>query len=312
MNCRDVRDMADAVLHDATYAEQSGDEIQRHLETCRSCRAEVGARRRLQRSLHTAFERSADLQPSREFVARLREQLRERAVDEPPRRTMASRWLALAASVALAIGLSGVVFLNRSTGAVDTLAQDAIGDHENCALKFRLVRAPIPLEEAAQRFDNAYRLLLSAPPNEISAPGGLAQVVERHSCVYQARRFGHVILRYRGRAVSLLVTANDAAPAAAAAAAEEWAPHLIGNSVSGLSVVSVRGPDHSVLLVSDLSPRELTELSNAVSVPLAEQLQSERKLAASDKVALLSSDALWGICLRPNGWAPGPSAPQTN
>jgi hypothetical protein len=293
MNCRDVRDMPD-VLHDTPSAEQPSDEIRRHLDTCGSCRTELDARRKLRRSLQTAFDRSVDLQPSKDFVARLRKQLRETAVYEPPRRTMSSRWLALAASLALAVGLGGVVFLNRSTQAVDAMAQDAIGDHQNCALKFRLVRAPIPLEEAAQKFDAGYRLLLSAPPDEISTPGGLAQVVERHSCVYQNRRFGHVILRYRGRVVSLLVTANDAVPAAAA---PEWAPHLIGNSVSGLSVVSVRGSDHSVLLVSDLNDRELKELSNAVSVPLAQRLQSDHKLTESGHFASLRSNEICGLSL---------------
>ena len=34
----------------------------------------------------------------------------------------------------------------------------------------------MPLEEAARRFDSAYRLLLSAPPDDISTPEGLARV----------------------------------------------------------------------------------------------------------------------------------------
>jgi hypothetical protein len=45
--------------------------------------------------------------------------------------------------------------------------------------------------------DPNYRLLLSAPPDDISTPDGPVRVVERHSCAYGAHRFGHVILQYR-------------------------------------------------------------------------------------------------------------------
>jgi hypothetical protein len=84
---------------------------------------------------------------------------------------------------------------------------------------------PVPLEEAAQRFDSAYRLLLSAPPDDISTPNGPANVVERHSCAYGARRFGHVILQYRGRVVSLLMTGNGGATGAAEGCRRDSACH---------------------------------------------------------------------------------------
>jgi hypothetical protein len=129
----------------------------------------------------------------------------------------------------------------------------------------------VPLEEAARRFDSAYRLLLSAPPDDISTPGGPARVVDRHSCAYDGRRFGHVVLQYRGRVVSLLMTANQ--EAAGAAEAADAIPHLIGRPMNGLSVVSVNGTHHAILLVSDLESMELTQLSRAVSVPLAQRLE---------------------------------------
>ena len=67
----------------------------------------------------------------------------------------------LAAGVVLAVGVSGAIFMTHSKGPVDALARDAIGDHWNCALKNRKVRTPVPLEEAAQRFDSVYRVLLT-------------------------------------------------------------------------------------------------------------------------------------------------------
>ena len=284
MNCRDVREVADSFLCDELLTE-TNHEILRHLDTCPSCRTEMDSRRRLRGSLHDAFDRAPELQPRAEFMNRLRDQLREAAAHEHRSKILFRRWFALAAGVVLVAGLAATVVLNRSLAPADAIARDAIGDHRNCALKFRLVRTPIPLEEAAQRFDSAYRVLLSAPPDDISTPGGTARVVERHSCAYGARRFGHVVMQYRGRVVSLLVTANEGESGAAEAV--DAIPHLIGRPMNGLTVVSVAGPHHSILLVSDLASAELAELSRAVSVPLAERLEVGLFPADHDTLAAL-------------------------
>ncbi len=269
MNCRDVREVADSFLCEELLTE-TNHEILRHLETCPSCRTEIDARRRLRGALRIAFNRAPDLQPAGEFPDRLREHLRQAAVHRHRSWMFSSRWLALAAGLVLAAGITTAVLLTRSSAPAEALARDAIGDHRNCALKYRLVKTPVPLEEAAQRFDSAFRLLLNAPPDDISTPDGPARVVERHSCEYGAHRFGHVILQYRGRVVSMLVTANDRTAADAESAAA--IPHVIGQPLDGLSVVSVNGSRHAVMLVSDLEKNELTQLARIVSVPLVERL----------------------------------------
>jgi hypothetical protein len=283
MNCRDVREVADSFLCDELLTE-TNHEILRHLDSCASCRAEIDARRRLRDALHSAFDRAPDLQPSPEFIDRLRGQLRDAAAHEHRSWTFSGRWFAIAAGLLLAVGLAAAV-LSRRPSSSEVLAQDAIGDHRNCALKFRLVRAPIPLEEAARRYDDSFRLLLTAPPDEVSAPGGDARVLERHSCAYGVRRFGHVVLRYQGHVVSLLVTADDGSTSAADTA--RAVPHLIGRPIEGLSVVSVNGSRHAILLVSDLDSAELTQLSRAVSVPLAQRLSAHLTAADHDTVASL-------------------------
>jgi hypothetical protein len=273
MNCRDVREVADSFLCEELLTE-TNHEILRHLEGCPSCRKEIEARRRLRGALRIAFDRAPELQPAGEFAGRLRNQLRQAAVHKRRAWVFSAGWLALAAGLVLAAGVTAAVFLDRSAVRVGALAQDAVGDHRNCALTYRLVRTPVPLEEAAQRFDSAYRLLISAPPDDIPTPDGPARVIERHSCEYGAHRFGHVILQYRGRVVSLLVTANDRATAAPESAAA--IPHLIGRPVDGLSVVSVNGSRHAIMLVSDLERTELTQLARIVSLPLVERLADAR------------------------------------
>jgi len=269
MNCRDVREVADSFLCEQLLTE-TNHEILRHLDTCPSCRTEIDARRRLRSALRSAFNRAPELQPAGEFADRLRDELRHASAQRRRSWTLSGRWFALAAGLVLATGMIAAFLLNRSLAPVDALAQDAIGDHRNCALKYRLARAPVPLEEAAEQFDSAYRLLLSAPPDDISTPDGPVRVVERHSCEYGAHRFGHVILQYRGRVVSLLVTANGRSMAAAESI--EAVPRVVGRPVDGLSVVSMNGSRHAVLLVSDLENRELTQLAGFVSLPVVQRL----------------------------------------
>ena len=91
---------------------------------------------------------------------------------------------------------------------------------------------------------------------------------ERHSCAFGSRRFGHLVMEYHGRVVSLLMTANDEG---ARGAETDEIPHLIGRPMNGLSVMSVDGAHHAILLVSDLSSIELAQVARAVSMPLAQR-----------------------------------------
>ena len=266
MNCRDVRDLADSFLCEELLTE-TNHEILRHLEGCPPCRAELDQRRRLRSTLRAAFERAPELQPSTSFQARLRHRLQDASLAPPRSRALSRRWFALAAGIVLAIGAAGVTFVKRPPAPADALARDAVGDHQNCALKYRLVRMPVPLEEAAQRFDSAYRLLLNAPPDQLSTPGGLLRVNDRHSCAFGSRRFGHVVMEYHGRVVSLLMTAKDEE---AHGAETDAIPHLIGRPMNGLSVMSVDGAHHAILLVGDLNSTDLAQVAKAVSMPLAQ------------------------------------------
>jgi len=267
MNCRDVRVIADSFLCEELLTE-TNHEILRHLETCPSCRTEIDARRRLRTALRDAFSRASELRSSAEFQNRLRARLRHASVRGTGLRSLSWRWFALAAGLVLAVGVTGIVLMKQPVDPTEVLARDAVGDHQNCALQYRLVRMPVPLEEAAQQFDSAYRLLVSAPPDDIPTPEGPARVTERHSCAYGAHRFGHVIMQYRGRVVSLLMAATGVA----GDAGQDAIPHLIGRPMNGLSVVAVNGTDHAILLVGDLDRTALAQLSRAVSVPLARRL----------------------------------------
>src|SRR4029078_798976 len=98
MNCLDVREIADSFLCEELLTE-TNHEILRHLDACPSCRTEIDPRRPLRGALSTAFNRAPHLQPSGEFGDRLRDRLRQAAVDKPRAWTFSGRWLAPAAAV---------------------------------------------------------------------------------------------------------------------------------------------------------------------------------------------------------------------
>ena len=268
MQCRDVRELGDSFLSEELLTE-TNHEILRHLDTCPACRAEIDSRRALRASLRGAFDRAAALKPDAAFERRLRETLRDAAAQEQRSGSALRRWLALAAALLIVVGAAGAAAA-RSRIAIGALARDAAGDHRNCALHFTLAERPVALTEAAQRYDATYRVLQTFPPVEVATASGVARVLERHSCEYGGRRFAHIVLRYRGAVVSLVVTARDARSPV------RWAdlitPARRDSRFGDLSVISLRTGGHLIAVVGDLGQPELATLADAIAGPLAAQL----------------------------------------
>ncbi|HEX7798688.1 MAG TPA: hypothetical protein VF456_30215 [Vicinamibacterales bacterium] len=268
MKCRDVQRLGEWPT-DGDPA-SIGQELGSHLATCILCREELAAQRRLRTSLRTAFDRAVELGPTPDFAGRLRRQLSEGAAITARQRGLPRQWLALAAVLIVLVGLGASKILYRMAPVTNRLASDAAGDHWNCALKFRLIRKPVPLEEAARRFDPAFRLFLGQPPDTISTHVGEATVTERHSCAFDEHRFAHVILRYQGHVVSLLLTAMDAN-------AEHGSDAI---AVGGFTVLTAPAADHVLLLVSDLTRADLEPLAEVMSNLLVPQIK------AADSISL--------------------------
>jgi hypothetical protein len=144
--------------------------------------------------------------------------------------------------------------------ATDALARAAVGDHRDCALQFRLTEKPIALEEAAQRYGAAYRVLEDLPPDDVMTAVGPARVLERHACVYDGRRFAHIVFEYRGERVSLMMTAAGEVGSSAAA------------RVDGMNVASFRAGRQIVFIAGDVSAGDLALLTDAVAGPLGREL----------------------------------------
>lgn len=272
MECRDVREMGDSYVVDELLTE-TNHEILRHLETCPRCRADIADRRALRVAVRRAFHRAPELAPSAEFTTQLRATLQHAAITAKPRRGLKlSRWFAVAAIVLLAVTV-GLAYRGREwVTATAALARAAVGDHRYCALTFQLAERPISLEDAAQRYGAMYGVLENAPPDDVPTIRGAAHVLERHACVYDGRRFAHVVLDYGGSRVSLLVTASPEGIPIAVPEAARLARH--DARIDSMSVVSVRTARYTIFLVGDLGQAELARLANAVAEPLARQLSA--------------------------------------
>lgn len=259
MECRDVRELADSFVAEELLTE-TNHEMQRHLDSCPACRAEIDGRRRVRDALRTAIGRADRLAPRPEFVAALQRQLRTASGVRARRSTVLRRWLALAATVLLAVS-AGVLY--RFRGGADDLARSAVGDHRNCALHFRLAERPISLDEAAQRYGAMYRIVQQLPPAVVTTNAGTARVLERHACVYAGRRFAHIVLEYRHTRVSVMVTTADRSGGGG---------RLPPRSVDGMPLVSVTAGRQIVFIAGEVSADEMTALANAINEPLTRAL----------------------------------------
>lgn len=290
MQCRDFREVADSYLGDELLVETNHD-VLRHLESCADCRRELAARRDLRYKLRAAFAHDSQRQMSEDFAGRLRGQLRTL----PPRRVSShaaarrGAWLALAACLLLATTF-GLSALRRQAGeptqlsvseqsgvsvgdkpdspvtpnsqgtwrtVMAALSERAAGDHRHCAIKFRLAEKPIALDEAGRKYDRAYVNLAQTVLSQQAGGAGRMEILDAHSCVFEGRRFGHIVLKYQNHVVSLLVTDLEGPEnrlAGASSGSTGTAQQLITSARrDGYEVSSFETARHAVFVVSDLS-----------------------------------------------------------
>ncbi len=257
MQCREVRQLAEAFVSEQLLVETTH-AIVAHLERCPGCRTEVEGLRRLRAASRSAFANTPGLAPRPEFLAALNQRLRTEAGRRPARGT---RWLAVAASLLLVAGL-GFGLRERSLSNLSALLHAAVGDHRFCALDFKLAEPPITLEEAAGRFGEFHRRLETVEPSATTLSRGPLRIIERHSCVFEGRRFAHIVLGYQGQAVSLLITDDPGV----------WTLPSSWPVTDGFHAAAFRESQHVVFVVSALGDDAVQEVAAAMSGPVARAL----------------------------------------
>ena len=295
MQCRDFREVADSYLSDELLVETNHDVIA-HLEACGDCRRELAARRETRTILRTSFAKAEELQMPYEFASRLHSELRAAAPSGSISLNMLPRAWLIAAVVIIAMTLGVIAVWQRQrvqttsqvadkrepqhTAAVKPsdgqprqvdingdvnailarMSELAAGDHRDCAIGHRLPDRPIPLEEAGRKYDRAYLDLTKAV---LSRRGDFNQVIEvvmAHACVFRGHWFGHIVVRHRGRLVSLLVTKLEDSSGMMTAKEKfpkDSAAQVIACSTTGgFQISCFRTAQHGVFVVSDLEEGE--------------------------------------------------------
>ena len=317
MQCRDFREIADSYLSDELLVE-TNHEVFSHLEACADCRRELAARREVRSRLREAFANAPGLGIGKEFAARLHAQLRATALNESQALAFGrGAWLAAIAACLVVAATFGLMAIQRQqqaaalsaktaeaqrentreTGtrqaqsppdarvAVNTvmagMSRIATGDHRNCAVEHRLAEAPISLEEAGQRYDRAYINLARAVTSRLEQASEL-EFIGAHACIFEGRRFGHVVLKRHGRLVSLLVTDLERPAALAGQATAEPNPQrqiISCSEAEGYQVSCFETARHAVFIVSDLSESENLAVARALAPSISEHIARAEGLA---------------------------------
>ena len=282
MDCRELKAMMDSYISDELLIE-TNHEVLRHLENCAACRGEMAARRSLKTQLRNAVKSSDEMQIDLVFYSRTAATLKDTALrpDSWERLTsgfLTTRLLTVGVTCLFLISVGSIIWLTRtqdkafnaSNTSTDIakvvlapwagMTKLAVGDHENCAVEYNLKEDPITLDEAATKFgaynkdmDKVAMAAFKAEP-QVSAD---TEFIESHSCIYEGRRFAHIVVRHKGRVVSLLVTDTDLAPGN-----DEVQTAKVGDSLSAAGFLA---GGHAVFVVSQLAETENATLAKAVA-----------------------------------------------
>jgi hypothetical protein len=293
MQCRDFRELADAHLDEELLVETSQG-VLRHLEQCAVCRRELAARRAVSAQLRRSFAELPEHQPSPAFATRLHANLRASALVES-RVRFRLPWGVLAAACLLLVSFVGWRWLRlppkpeptaqtepqsvpskTPAGYENLLAEvdeKAVGAHHDCGVEHRPPEAPISLADAAERHDAAYRNLMETL--QTSLERGRYELLESHSCVWQGRRFAHIVLREHGVVVSLLVT--DLKPYYNAAGPTADTVHC--HSLKGYQVAYLETARYIALIISTLPEEDNKTIARNLSTALRQHLIEAEKTA---------------------------------
>ncbi len=301
MQCREFEEIAGSYLKDELLVETNHD-VLKHVETCPACRRELAARRETNAQLRRAFDTAPEFQLRPGFAFQLRNKLKAETLGKREASfsfftaMMRPQWLAVAACLVIAsvVGIFAVLYQDNnlyelargrqvnptggeevrsdfSAGELSNAAiqlarfeqtESAIGNHQNCAIKFNLPEEPIDLNEAGRRYDAAYIDLAQAVRSSESLRAGGISYIEDHSCIYNGQRFAHIVLEDKGHTVSLLVAEVDGRVTKEANTDIIACSHKDGYQVSCFNTKR-----HTVFVVSDL--------------PEADNLMLTRRLAPS-------------------------------
>ncbi|MBA4123412.1 MAG: zf-HC2 domain-containing protein [Acidobacteria bacterium] len=212
MKCQDFREVIDSYLSDELLTETNHD-VLRHLEVCADCRRAIQIRRSLLAQIRFAVKNSPQFQIREEFSGNLRARLKQSAIPKNVFWTSGNSWLAVAAMLILTVGLSIWFVSNQTVPSAEItqktensqpvfLEDTALGDHQNCAVKYNLAEEPVKIDLASAKYANLRQAILLPLQNAADR----YEFLESHTCKYDGHLFTHIVFRHQGKTLSVLLT----------------------------------------------------------------------------------------------------------
>ncbi|CAN5231050.1 hypothetical protein BH20ACI1_BH20ACI1_00140 [soil metagenome] len=284
MKCLDFREIIDSYLCDELLTE-TNHEVLRHLEECANCRGVIENRRILRSKIKSAVKNAPQFQMRDEFYNNLCIQLKQAAItvktEKKPLWTSSTTWLAFAASLIFTVGLgfwflqpqpeksfsTDVAQINQEEQKI-SLADYAVGDHQNCAVTFNLAEEPIHFDlESAQYADLRQGVL-----NPLQNSERKYELLDSHTCKYNGHNFTHIVFQHQGKTVSVLLTDLQNYPALK----NDEIAQIVSN---GYQIARFDVKNKAVFVVSDLSEQENTATAKILENPLNRQFLSSEQTA---------------------------------
>lgn len=300
MDCREFKTMIDSFISDELLVETNL-EVLAHLETCTDCARKLSERRALLLRIRQTVRTGPGTMINQTFASKMAGELRTIAL-QPDLwdrfvggvKALNFRMVSAAFACVMLLALGALFWMNRSdstssnagidvpsnsnslsdlTDAIrvswNEIASHAVGDHENCAIEYHLKEEPITLDEAAKTY-GAYNkdidMTITTALNATGKGANDLQFVESHSCVYEGRRFAHVVYKQKGRILSFLITDTDLPPTNDEIQTAEFDGKM---NAAGLRIGR-----HAVFVVSDLTATENVLLARSAEPAIRSHLES--------------------------------------
>ncbi len=288
MNCKDFKEISDSYLSNELLVETNHD-VLRHLESCADCRGELAARRELRSRLRFAVMNAEISLIDPGFMMRTKSKLRRQAFAKTNSWSfIGARSVLAGVAAVVVIAVAGMIVMqNPSTVQVAgsniatpvdlpvamtepqpsfqqisfvAARKDAIDDHKECALSQNLPEKPISLEKASLTYGKANKDMDEAVLTPLrEAFGNKAQLLAAHFCLINGRHFTHVVLKYQGRVVSVLLAKRDDGDGAKSSDA------ISCQSTEGLNIACFESGRYSVFVISDLNEGENLTIARTIS-----------------------------------------------
>lgn len=271
MQCKEFREISEAYLSDELLVE-TNIQVFRHLEDCPRCREEFAARRQLRQKLRAAVKNADEFQINPAFAKRLTANLRQAALYENAWRKFLFApkiLIPVMASLLFAAAL-GFVALNWSNKTADTshapgvltdgltqISLAAAGNHLDCALEKLQMWVQMSKRDYAEKAVYTEKIV---KPLRASFSENI-ELLHAHDCVFEGKKFRHVILRQGAHIVSVFFDESDALPKLGDAANAS----IICEKQNGLQVASFQKENRAIFVVSDLTEAENLSLARALS-----------------------------------------------